>query len=109
MRVNAEILVEVEAYIAEYEPEKFPEQLYAEFGEIIKTNKAFEKYLKREQVQRDISSKDRRRIFIKWYINNHPNKSINQCAKTLARILFLSETTIYYDISGYGDKFSTTE
>lgn len=101
MNVNAKTLVLTEQYLADFEPEKFPEQVFAEFGKIEKLNKQFLRYCKKNKLKRDLSSIKRREIFINWYVNKHQNKSLHECVKDLSRILFVSMTTIYSDINGY--------
>lgn len=108
MKSRAELILEAEYYISDFEPEKVPEALFAEFSNIIKVGKRFDRYLRSQNIdirlgkmKRSKGEMERRRLFISWYIKSNPLKPTNKCITELSRLLFVSESTISFDLYGY--------
>tara|TARA_R110000744_G_scaffold195512_1_gene314540 strand:+ start:5736 stop:6062 length:327 start_codon:yes stop_codon:yes gene_type:complete len=95
-----------EQYISEHDPVKSPEEMFISFEEIVKVQKQFKRYYKREG-KIDITMKKskqnlaRRKVFIKWYVAKHYKKNLEDCVKDLTVILFVSESTIYTALFNY--------
>lgn len=107
--VKADILLMTEGYLGDHEPEKTPEEIFAEFSEVLKVNRKFEAYCRKNKIKihtkgmkRSKAELERRKLFIKWYLESNPNMGTSKACKKLARILFVSEATVNIYIYGYG-------
>lgn len=103
-----DMLTLTEMYIAEHDPVKSPEEIYISFEEIVKVQKQFNRYCKKEKVKfndpvmkKSKESLARRKVFIKWYVSKHYKKNLEDCVKDLTVILFVSESTIYTALFNY--------
>lgn len=100
VKIFADLIVKTEEYIAEFEPQRVIEDLFNEFGSIEKKEREFLVYCKGNnikydrKVKRRESEMQRRELYIKWYIDNHQQKTTVQCIAELERILFISQATI---------------
>ncbi len=78
------MLILTEQYIAEHDPVKSPEEVYISFEQIVKVNKQFKRYCKKEKInfnsngmRKSKAQLARRKVFIKWYVSKHYTK--NHC------------------------------
>lgn len=103
---NSDFFAACESHVARFEPESTAEELFVELSRVEKVHKAFNRYLRRNKIKFNMPRKsevilERRRLFINWYIQQHPEKGIEQAVNELTYLTFASRTTIYNVLSGH--------
>lgn len=108
MKWCEDMITLTEEYISNHDPAKSPEEVYISFEQIVKVNKQFKSYCKKEKIKfnskgmrKSKAQLDRRKVFIKWYVSKHYKKNLEDCVKELTVILFVSESTIYTALFNY--------
>ena len=103
-----DMLILTEQYISDYDPAKSPEEVFISFEEIVKINKQFKAYCRKEKIKfntegmkKSKAQLARRKVFIKWYVSKNYKKNLEDCVKDLTVILFVSESTIYTALFNY--------
>lgn len=103
---DSQFLERTERYLQQFEPTNTHEKIFTEFAWKVKVFKKFERYLKKEKLQKRMPNKlknhiERRRLFIEWYVNSHQDKTITQCVDDLERLCFVGYSTIYETLKGF--------
>lgn len=106
MKWTEDMLTLTEQYISDYDPAKSPEEVFISFEKIVKVQKEFNRYCKKENIKFEGMKKSkeslaRRKVFIKWYVSKHYKRNLEDCVKDLTVILFVSESTIYTALFNY--------
>jgi hypothetical protein len=106
MKWVTDILKMTNVYRAMYAQDKSVEQIFVEFQEIEKIHEEFAEHIEDNQInfcgmKKSKAELARRKIFIKWYVAKHNEKSVDDCVNDLTTILFISESTVYQALYDY--------
>lgn len=102
---GSNILNKAEVYADKYG--QSPEQLFAEFEQVLRLHAEFEAYLKNNRInyklnsmKRSKRSLERRKLFIEWYfLKNQNTMKTKEAVMNLADMAFVSERTVQLDLS----------
>jgi len=99
-----------EEYIARYEPEFTPEELFVEMARIVEMHEKFNTWLAgqdklQQEIERMPKKKDKvlewRKLFIHWYVERNKGRYQQEVVAELTKLVFASETTIYSILYNY--------
>lgn len=93
-------------YIQEYNLDLSPEQMFIEFNRIVILHRKFEAYcnnsgltIKLNKMQRSKRLKEKRKLFVDWYIlQNQNTKILKEMIYELSEMIFSVERTVEKDI-----------
>ena len=95
----SKFLLDAQRFIDENQIDKSVEALCVEQRE---REKIFEEFKNEVTMERSLSSLEKRRIFVNWYVEKYQSlKNTNELIDDLMELLFVSRRTIELIMSGY--------